>query len=83
MVESEAELNHYGDVRISYTINQSNSKYFEAWTIPLQTFKNFEGGLVDTLKKTRFLLAWTISKLIDIYKRQVIDKLTTSSVPIS
>ena len=30
-------------------------KYFEAWTIPLQTFENFEGGLVGTLKKTRFL----------------------------
>ena len=54
-IESEAELNHYGDVRTSHTINQSNSKYFEVWTIPLQTFKNFEGGLVDTLKKIRFL----------------------------
>jgi len=27
-VESEAELNHYGDVRISHTINRSSSKYF-------------------------------------------------------
>ena len=28
--QSEAELNHHGDVRTSHTINQSNSKYFEA-----------------------------------------------------
>ena len=28
-IKSEAELNHYGDVRTSHTINQSNSKYFE------------------------------------------------------
>ena len=33
------------------------------------------------LKKTRFLLAWTMSKLVDIYKRQVTDKLTTSLHP--
>ena len=54
-VESEAELNHYSDVRISHIINQNSSKYFGVWTIPLQTYENFEGGLVDTLKKTRFL----------------------------
>ena len=54
-VKSEAELNHYGDVRISHAINWSSSKYFGVWTIPLQTYENFEGGLVDTLKKTRFL----------------------------
>ena len=47
---------------------------------PLQTFENFEGGLVDTLKKTRFWLARTMSKLVDIYKRQVTDKLTTRQV---
>ena len=29
-IESEAELNHHGNVRTSHTINQSNSKYFEA-----------------------------------------------------
>ena len=29
-IKSEAELNYYGDVRTSHTINQSNSKYFEA-----------------------------------------------------
>ena len=29
-IKSEVELNHYGDVRTSHTINQSNSKYFEA-----------------------------------------------------
>ena len=29
-IESEAELNHHVDVRTSHTINQSNSKYFEA-----------------------------------------------------
>ena len=46
---------------------------------PLQTFENFEGGLINTLKKTRFWLAGTMSKLVDIYKRQVTDKLTTSS----
>ena len=48
----------------------------EIWPILSKT-------VVDTLKKTRFLLAWTMSKLVDIYKRQVTDKLTTSSVPIS
>ena len=74
-IETEAELNHHGDVRTSHAINQSNSKYFGVWTIPLQTFENFEGGIVDTLKKTRFLLAWTMSKLVDIYKRQVKDRL--------
>ena len=42
---------------------------------PLQTFKNFEGGLVDTLKKDKIRLAWTMSKLVDIYKRQVKDRL--------
>ena len=45
-IESETELNHHGDVRTSHTTDQSNSKYFEVE--PLQTFKNFEGGLVDT-----------------------------------
>ena len=45
-IENEAELNHHGDVRTSHTINQSNSKYFEAWTIPLQTHENFEGVLL-------------------------------------
>ena len=54
-IESEAKLNHYGDIRILHTINQSSSKYFGVWTIPLQTYENFEGGLVDTLKKTRFV----------------------------
>ena len=29
-IESEAELNHHGDVRTSHTSNQNNSKYFEA-----------------------------------------------------
>ena len=38
---------------------------------------------VDTLKKTRFLSGLNMSKLVDIYKRQVTDKLTTSSVPVS
>jgi len=33
------------------------------------------------LKKKRFLLARTMSKLVDIYKRQVIGKLTTSFHP--
>ena len=28
--QSEAELNHHGEVRTSHTINQSNSKNFEA-----------------------------------------------------
>jgi len=34
----------------------------------------YEGGdveLFDTLKKTRSWLAWTMSILVDIYKRQV------------
>jgi len=38
----------------------------------------YEGGdveLFDTLKKTRSWLAWTMSILVDIYKRQVKDKL--------
>ena len=33
------------------------------------------------LKKTRFLLVRTMSKLVDIYKRQVTDELTTSFHP--
>ena len=74
-IETEAELNYHGDIRTSHTTDQSNSKYFEVWAIPLQTFENFEGGLVDILKKTRFLLAWIMSKLVDIYKRQVKDRL--------
>ena len=28
-IESEAELNHHGDVRTSHITDQSNSKYFE------------------------------------------------------
>ena len=44
-IESEAELNHHGDVHTPYTTKavQSVSK-----SGLLQTFKNFEGGLVDT-----------------------------------
>jgi len=51
------ELNHQGDVHthIPLIINQSSSKYFEICTIPLQIYENFEGGFVDTLKKTRLL----------------------------
>ena len=67
-IESEAELNHYGDVRISHTMNQSSSKYFGVWTSPLQTYENFKGGLVDTLKNTRFLMAWTMSNLLTFTK---------------
>ena len=32
-IESEAELNHHGDVRTSHTTDQSNSKYFEVSAI--------------------------------------------------
>ena len=42
--------------RSHFTYHQSKQfKYFGVWTIPLQTHENFEGDLVDTLKKTRFL----------------------------
>ena len=51
-------------------------------TNPFYIRENFEGGLVDTLKRQgsqiSFQLVQTTFKLIDIYKRQVTDKLMTS-----
>ena len=78
-IESEAELNHHGDVRTSHTTDQSSSKYFEVWAIV--DFRKLWRGSCWHLKKTRFLLAQTMSKLVDIYKRQVTGKLTTSFHP--
>jgi len=54
--KGEVKLNHQGDVHIhvQLIINQSSSKYFEIRTIPLQIYENFDGGLVDTLKRHNF-----------------------------
>ena len=54
-------------------INQSNSKYFKIWTIPLQIYENFEGSFVDTLKKDKLHVQISTGQndiqLVDIYKR--------------
>jgi len=47
-VESEAELNHYGNVRISHTINRSSSKYFRV--------EPFHCRLTKTLKEVLLTL---------------------------
>jgi len=51
----------------------------------LQIYENFEGGLVDTLKKTnssyRVSTGQNDVRLVDIYKRQVTDKLMTKIRP--
>ena len=63
---------------------QSNSKYFKIRTSPFQIYENFEGVLL-TLWKEKHLDNISTSlndvSVVDIYKRQVADRLTTSLRP--